>query len=185
MSNKPRECVDCNSENVEWRPIPDPRFCDSYEVSNRGEVRSVDRVVIDKLGRSKRIRGRSIFRSVCKFGYHRYTLNYGGRRVRQSVSSHRMVALAFIGPPPTSRHEVMHLDHNPGHNHVSNLQWGTHAENVRATNAAGRGVNANARKTHCPQGHEYTTRNLRGDRVCGTCARERQAGYDAKRRRSA
>jgi hypothetical protein len=38
---------------------------------------------------------------------------------------------AFIGPPPTTKHEVRHLDGNPGNNALSNLCWGTHTENMQ------------------------------------------------------
>lgn len=107
-----KPCSDCDAEE-EWRPVPDPRFVDKYEVSNLGNVRSVDRVVWDRLGRSRRVKGKSIFLYICDFGYHRYTLNYGGRRVRQSMAAHRLVAMAFIGPAPSEKHEVMHLDHDP------------------------------------------------------------------------
>lgn len=183
LSDKP--CEECLSAHVEWRPVPDPRFFDKYEISNLGECRSVDRLVTDRLGRTRSIKGTSKYMYVCKFGYCRYALNYGGRHVKASVAAHRLVAVAFIGPPPGDGYEVMHLDHDPGHNHVSNLRWGTHSENVLSTVDAGRYVSANSLKTHCPYGHEYTRRNNRGDRVCGQCDRERQAARKRLRRERA
>lgn len=50
---------------------------------------------------------------------------------KHSIYVHRLVARAFIGPPPDpERHEVNHIDSNPGNNHVCNLQWVSRRENV-------------------------------------------------------
>jgi hypothetical protein len=45
-------------------------------------------------------------------------------------SVHRMVALTYIGEPPTPKHEIDHIDGNKGNNHYSNLRWCTHSENI-------------------------------------------------------
>lgn len=42
---------------------------------------------------------------------------------------HRLVALAFLGPPPTPVHEVRHLNGNASDNRKENLAWGTSKEN--------------------------------------------------------
>lgn len=44
---------------------------------------------------------------------------------------HRLILMAFVGPPPQSdeRVEVRHLNGNPFDNRVSNLAWGTAREN--------------------------------------------------------
>jgi hypothetical protein len=39
------------------------------------------------------------------------------------------VALAFIGTPPSPKHEAAHADGNPLNNRPSNISWSTHAEN--------------------------------------------------------
>lgn len=44
---------------------------------------------------------------------------------------HRLVARAFLGPPPSPKHsQVNHKDWNPGNNNVDNLEYVTLAENM-------------------------------------------------------
>lgn len=45
------------------------------------------------------------------------------------VFAHTLVALAHIGPPPTLKHEINHIDGNRMNNHRSNLEWVTHSQN--------------------------------------------------------
>lgn len=48
------------------------------------------------------------------------------------VQVHRLVAYAFLGPPPTSGHtQVNHKDLNPGNNRIENLEYVTPSENVK------------------------------------------------------
>ena len=41
---------------------------------------------------------------------------------------HRLVATAFLGPPPTELHTVDHVDRDPSNNAVSNLRWASRSE---------------------------------------------------------
>ena len=44
---------------------------------------------------------------------------------------HRLVALAFLGPPPTQMAwQVHHRDGDPSNNHIKNLEWVTPSQNV-------------------------------------------------------
>jgi hypothetical protein len=49
---------------------------------------------------------------------------------RSWLTVHRLVAAAFIGPPPSARSLVRHLDGNRRNNHRGNLAYGTHADNA-------------------------------------------------------
>jgi hypothetical protein len=130
----------------------------------------------------------------CKGGH-----GYGWLRIGpRSFPAHRVAYELFVGPIP----EGLTLDHtchgadetcpggaacehraciNPAH-----LEAVTRAENVM------RGMGfapANAAKTHCPAGHEYTPantyRNAKGHRHCRACAlTARRARYVPKAERA-
>lgn len=100
--------------------------------------------------------------------------------------AHRFLYENLVGQVP----DGLELDHkcrmnccvNPDH-----LEPVTHQENVRRAGAAGALGTKNKRKTHCPNGHEYSGGNLyRGGpsntRYCRTCRREYARNYARKRR---
>lgn len=114
-------------------------------------------------------------------GYGRCDSRYGSTR------AHRASYQLFVGPIPVG----LEIDHvrsrgcisracvNPAH-----LEPVTHQENVRR-GAAGERERA---RTHCKQGHEFTTENtgLRADgrRYCHACQRERDRRPEAKAQRA-
>jgi len=86
-----------------------------YEVSNIGTVR--------------RKQTGKILKPRISNGYCMVDLRVNGKRRYHRV--HRLVAYAFIGIPPTSKHEIRHFDGNRQNNNYSNLSWGTRTENER------------------------------------------------------
>ena len=60
-------------------------------------------------------------------GYLYTGLRKNGKK--RSYEIHRLVAIAYI-PNPENLPEVNHKDENKSNNHVSNLEWVTHKENV-------------------------------------------------------
>lgn len=63
-------------------------------------------------------------------GYMAVTLGTSGKRCRRCV--HQLVAMCFIEKPNDGKkYEVDHKDRNRINNHVDNLQWLTHEENVK------------------------------------------------------
>ena len=70
----------------------------------------------------------------------RHITSYGTRRKSgyftvvksgRSLLVHRLVAATFLGQPRYPHLQVHHKDHDPGNNHVTNLEYVTNAENVR------------------------------------------------------
>jgi HNH endonuclease/NUMOD4 motif len=104
---------------MEWRTCPD---FPNYLVSSDGKVR---RVLRDKLRRCGEL-GR-ILRPSVSHGYFHVILMVNGQRHSRSV--HRLVALAFLGAPPSSDYQVAHWDGNKQNNGFANLRWATPREN--------------------------------------------------------
>ena len=86
-------------------------------------------------GRVQNTFGVSGFGSFHRSGYCRVVIN------NQSYAVHRLVAAAFLGPPPDTNSQVNHLDGDSCNNHVDNLRYVTPSENIKhswATNSARR-----------------------------------------------
>lgn len=177
--------------NEEWRPIPGQEG--SYEVSNLGRVRSLDRVITEKTGKSRRKRGR-VLKPFKGDAYGHGVVSFG-KRDRHYV--HHVVLETFAGPRPSPAHEACHNDGDPRNNALGNLRWDTASANQR--DRLKHGTHHYAKRTHCENGHEYTPENtyirrrtgprwhgVSESRVCRTCTRKekREASrrYRARRR---
>ena len=169
-----------------WLPVPG--YEGYYEVSDQGEVRSVDRVIgILKDGRDHWRRGKVLSPARMKKG--------GSLRVKLSrdghgplVSVHALVMLAFVGPRPNGMH-ICHNNGDPADNRLVNLRYDTPSEN--ALDSVDHGRCFQSRKKTCPAGHEYNEANTRfvktpsGNmigRQCRMCDRERQLAKRAANR---
>ncbi|ENA37416.1 hypothetical protein HMPREF1487_04334 [Pseudomonas sp. HPB0071] len=111
-----------------WKPITSLES--SYEVSNLGRVRSLDRFVNNRWGTDKKrfIPGKLKAFSRNNQGYCSVHL-YSGQ-IMHKFYVHRLVAMAFISNP-LSLPQVNHLDGNKENNAASNLAWCTAVENCR------------------------------------------------------
>ena len=113
------------SEEI-WKPIPE--YEGIYEVSNLGNVRSVDRYLDCKIKNvNKHLwKGRIISQQKRKDGRLTVALYSHSKRKRMLV--HRVVADAFI-PNPNNYPCINHKDENPANNKVENLEWCTYKYN--------------------------------------------------------
>ena len=94
-----------------------------YQVSNLGNVRSMDRITRD----GRKIKGKNIKpHTNGNSRYLRAALCNNGKIKYENI--HRLVAKAFI-PNPENKPEVNHKDENPSNNFIDNLEWMTSKEN--------------------------------------------------------
>lgn len=107
-----------------WKDIE--RFFGWYQVSNLGNVRSVDRFFVRDDGKPYTLKGKLLKQLTVKNGYKKVNLAYKGFHKRYFV--HRLVAEAFI-PNPDNLPEINHKDENPSNNCADNLEWCTHKYN--------------------------------------------------------
>ena len=102
-------------EGEQWRPMIGP--VTGLDAAGRQ---------VSSLGRMKSAKGLITRGHRSKSGY--VTAKIGPSE--QCVGIHRLVARAFLGPPPSpQRSEVNHKDLDPGNNRVENLEYVTKSEN--------------------------------------------------------
>lgn len=97
-----------------------------YEVSNLGNVRSLDRIVIYKDGRKRLWKGVLMTGGKTPTGYEFVSLKISGKVNQQYI--HRLVAFHFI-PNSENKKTVNHIDGNKSNNAMFNLEWNTPSEN--------------------------------------------------------
>lgn len=107
-----------------------------YEVSSHGRVRSLDRAGTQRCG-PKRIKGRMLTSNASRGGRPSVSLRKDGMAKYPRI--HRIVAAAFIGPPPNDGAVVCHSDGDPTNNRADNLAW--HPGRVRSNRGAKNGRN--------------------------------------------
>lgn len=98
-----------------WKPIKE--YEGYYEVSNRGRVRGLDRI----LSNNYRWPGRIMKFKTNRYGYYSICLHKNGIKDERRV--HRLVMEAFVGPLPVKGH-TRHLDGNKLNNCLENLAYG-------------------------------------------------------------
>ena len=102
----------------EWRPIEG--YEGLYEVSNTGQVRSLDRYVVNSLGNRRFYKGKVLIQLKGKDDYLVINLYCNGKYHQMKI--HRLVAQAFI-PNPENLPQVNHKDEDKTNNNVTNLEW--------------------------------------------------------------
>jgi len=113
----------------EWVPVhtlPGFECAIEYYINRNGDLRST------KGGKDRILKRVGLAR-----GYQKYTLQQRlGQKGEKQAYVHQLVALAFIGSPPTPIGVkrgcscVDHCDEDKSNNHVSNLRWVSVEENI-------------------------------------------------------
>ena len=160
-----------------WLPIPGMNG--RYDVSDHGNIRSWV---------STRVPTPHLLTPIVRSRGHlavKIAPEAGARAKHMLI--HRLVLLAFVGPPPFEGSEVRHLDGDPTNNAIANITYGTRSENEMDKRQ--HGTHNQGRKTHCSKGHEFTPENttirVRGawrSRVCLTCQRAHGRACSLRRR---
>lgn len=98
----------------------------SYQVSDHGRVRSVERVVRHYLGGPKKLKGK-VLRAAPGNQYGHLMVNFSKEGIRRTATVHSIVAEAWIGPCPAGQ-QVRHGPNGVIDNSVRNLCYGTPSE---------------------------------------------------------
>jgi len=131
-----------------WKAIPG--YEGIYEVSDQGNIRSLDRYVYRPTllwGQAAMTfcEGREMKPSRDRKGYLRVTLSNGCKKTAKTFPVHRLVAMAFI-PNPDNLPQINHKDENKANNNVDNLEWCTNQYNCSYNGKGERGYQNGASK---------------------------------------
>jgi len=124
-----------------------------YQVSNMGRVKSLERTVIDNIGRRQNIKERILKPKKEPNGYLRVTLSNNSVK-NKKFFVHRLVCEAFH-ENTENKPCVNHIDENKANNTVSNLEWSTFAKNINHGTRSLRAGKAIAKALRKPIG-QYT-----------------------------
>ena len=120
----------------EWRPMIDPRS--GRVVSGR---------MVSSQGRIKTKAGGISCGSSREDGYFFSQIIVGSKLQRRTEYVHRLVAVSFLGLPPSPDHsQINHKDGNKSNNAVKNLEYVTPAENIAHRFALSEGCNPTSSK---------------------------------------
>lgn len=171
--------ADVSRDLERWLPVPG--YEGSYEVSDLGRVRGLDREIDNGHGGARRWSGRVLKPGMDKNG--RLGVTFCVQSVKRRRLVHQVVLETFVGPRP----DGLHGCHNNGvssDNRVGNLRWDTPTENM--LDKTRHGTNYLANRKVCPRRHQLRVPNLvasrlrKGHRICLACARARANEQHAK-----
>jgi hypothetical protein len=114
--------------NEHWIDIPN--LVGKYQVSNLGNVRSLDMAIMRSNGWIFNSKGRVLKQAKDHRGYLRCALSSNdGKLITYKV--HRLVAEAFCSGKCHEKNEVNHIDGNKTNNNAINLEWVDRSYNVK------------------------------------------------------
>jgi hypothetical protein len=153
-----------------WRPINWIEGVEGYEVSNLGQVRSLDRIVDCGRAGMRPVKGRILKQNKTQ-GYWKTDLGKGNTWL-----VHILVCTAFHGPKPSPEHEVAHWDGNKENNVWTNLRWttpvGNKADHIR------HGRHPRGETSHFAKISEEDVMEIRRSHRDGTASIELEKKYE-------
>jgi hypothetical protein len=115
--------------SLEWKTIPG--YSD-YEISNFGEIRSIERTKKYKSGRTIELKAK--LKKLRKHPINGFLMTdlIDNKGKRNTVYPHKALALAFLkNAQPRKQKIVIHIDGDISNNHVDNLRWSSYSESIR------------------------------------------------------
>jgi len=103
-----------------FEPLKD--YENHYEINRNGVVRSINRIIIDSIGKSRKLKGKLLTHIMS----NKYPAVCIRRNNKQRI--HRLLAVQFI-PNPNNYSMVLHKDDDKLNYNLDNLYWGTHKDN--------------------------------------------------------
>lgn len=117
-------------ENEIWKDIPN--YEGYYQVSNMGNVRSLDRENLrrDKWGNISKFRRKGSTIKNKLNNYNKYFVSLSKNGIKQEYHVARLVLKSFTGPP-NENEECCHKNDIQTDDRLDNLYWGTREDNIK------------------------------------------------------
>jgi hypothetical protein len=111
-----------------WKDIPG--YEDYYQVSNMGEIRSLDRIVNSSKG-DRIVKGKILSKIPMKSGY--VSIRLSKNNIGRTFTVHKLVCLAFLNFSSNSQTHIDHINNDKSDNRLENLQLASARFNTTKT----------------------------------------------------
>lgn len=125
-----------------------------YEVSDKGRVRSLDRIV----SKDRHIKGRVLKSTLNNDGYPMIVMSVDN--AQKTIAVHRLVATSWLRSGMKKGYQVNHIDGDKTNNHLENLEWVTASRNVIHSLELGLRVMAKGEERPSSKYNERIVRNI-------------------------